>query len=191
MLVKKSMNSELFGSIAPHTHQSRTAYGRMTDLDNKHSMERKCIKSKLQRDPCSLSRDSLVRTQPHCMCESMTNSTNCTLQGTHIPSIYKPLQAPIHVFLVCSLFPAVSVAMLSALKMVGKKMVPKKAGAGTVSGKSIDDYDTNELIGKIFMFFEAQVFILVCATCSETFCQFTVSNCRCFQYSIPAIATAC
>lgn len=55
----------------------------------------------------------------------------------------------------------VIVNMLKALKKVGSKMAPKKAGdkeSGDDKGWRLSDYDTNELIGKIYMFFEAQVF---------------------------------
>jgi hypothetical protein len=48
--------------------------------------------------------------------------------------------------------------MFKALKKVANKMAPKRAGAtGHGDGWHLDDYNTDELIGKIYMFFEAQV----------------------------------
>lgn len=64
----------------------------------------------------------------------------------------------------CTFSPSYSVivAMLKALRKVGNKMVPKKASDHACEGHGeggwhLEDYATDELIGKIFMFYEAQV----------------------------------
>jgi Glycosyl hydrolase family 9 len=71
--------------------------------------------------------------------------------------------ASIRSFNAFSLLQNVVLAMLKALKKIGKKMTPEKAGAaggassGHGDGWHLDDYNTDELIGKMYMFFEAQV----------------------------------
>ena len=47
--------------------------------------------------------------------------------------------------------------MLKALKKVGSKMTTKNADSNGVGKWQLDHYNTDELIGKIYMFFEAQV----------------------------------